>query len=213
MKPFRAAIFDLDGTLIDSLHIWEKLDEEFLRKRGFAVPEGYCEKIATMGFLDAAQYAKQIFGFPEPAEEIVREWNQMAAYAYGNEVKMKPHAREYLQKLQRDGIILGVATALPKRLYTPVLENNGVLSWFQAITSGDEVSRGKGFPDIYLKTAEKLGVSPKDCVVFEDILPGLQGAIAAGMQTVGVYDACSGGSEKEMRRLSDAYIYDFKELL
>ena len=137
----------------------------------------------------------------------------MAEFAYGNEVRMKPYAREYLQKLQDAGILLGVATALPKRLYQPVLENNGVFSCFQAITSVDEVARGKGFPDIYLKTAEKLCVSPKDCVVFEDILPGLQGALAAGMQAIGVYDACSAGSEERMRQISNAYIHDFKELL
>ena len=79
LENMRAAIFDLDGTLLDSLHIWEDIDEEFLQKRGLAVPEGYCEAIASMGFLDAADYAKKRFGFPESPEAIVAEWNDEEA--------------------------------------------------------------------------------------------------------------------------------------
>ena len=95
LENMRAAIFDLDGTLLDSLHILEDIDEEFLQKRGLAVPEGYCETIASMGFLDAAAYAKKRFGFPESPEAIVAEWNDMAAHRYGNVIQMKPGARDY----------------------------------------------------------------------------------------------------------------------
>ena len=78
IENVQAAIFDLDGTLLDSLHVWEEIDEEFLQKRGLTVPDGYCECIASMGFLDAAAYAKERFHFPETPEEIVAEWNRMA---------------------------------------------------------------------------------------------------------------------------------------
>lgn len=213
LENMRAAIFDLDGTLLDSLHIWEDIDEEFLQKRGLAVPEGYCETIASMGFLDAADYAKKRFGFPESPEAIVAEWNDMAAHRYGNVIQMKPGARDYLAKLRDRGILLAVATALPEKLYRPALRHHGIETWFGAVASTDETSRGKGYPDVYRLAAKRLGVSPEHCVVFEDILPGIQGAKAAGMKTMGVYDACSSGIQEDLQRLADGYIQSFEELL
>ena len=213
LKNMQAAIFDLDGTLLDSLHIWEDIDEEFLQKRGLAVPEGYCEAIASMGFLDAAAYAKKRFGFPESPEAIVAEWNGMAAYRYGNVIQMKPGARAYLEKLRNRGVLLAVATALPEELYRPALRRHGIEAWFGAVASTNETSRGKGYPDVYLLAAQKLGVLPEHCVVFEDILPGIQGAKAAGMTAIGVYDACSSGIQKDLQELADGYIQSFEELL
>lgn len=213
IENVQAAIFDLDGTLLDSLHVWEEIDEEFLQKRGLTVPDGYCECIASMGFLDAAAYAKERFHFPETPEEIVAEWNRMAIYRYGNIIQMKPGARDYLEKLRGQGIVLAIATALPKELYWPALYHHGIEGWFGAIASTEETSRGKGFPDVYLLAAKKLDVLPESCVVFEDILPGIQGARTAGMHTVGVYDACSGSTQGELKKLADVYIRSFEELL
>lgn len=213
MENVQATIFDLDGTLLDSLHVWEEIDEEFLQKRGLAVPEGYCEIIASMGFLEAAAYAKERFGFPETAEAIVAEWNRMAAYRYGNVIQMKPGARAYLEKLREQGMLLAVATALPEELYGPALRRHGIDDWFGAVVSTHETSRGKGFPDVYLLAAKKLGVAPECCMVFEDIVPGIQGAQAAGMRTVGVYDACSGSMQRELQKLAHDYIRSFEELL
>ena len=213
MPRFAAAIFDLDGTLLDSLHVWEDIDAEFLEKRGLAVPEGYCETVASMGFLEAAAYTGKRFGFLETPAEIVEEWNRMAAHRYGNAVQMKTGARAYLEKLRGEGIPLAIATALPEELYGPALRHHGIDGWFSAVASTDETCRGKGFPDVYLLAAGKLGVLPEDCAVFEDIVPGIKGARAAGMKTVGVYDPCSGGSQGELQRLSDAYVRSFQELL
>lgn len=213
LEQMQAAIFDLDGTLLDSLHVWEEIDAEFLRQRGFSVPEGYCEKIASMGFLDAAVYAKERFDLPETPKAIVAEWNRMAACHYGHIVAMKPGARRYLETLRERKLPMAVATALPAELYGPALRHHGIESWFGAVASTDETSRGKGFPDVYLLAAEKLGAVREYCVVFEDILPGIRGTRAAGMKTVGVYDPCSGSSQAELQRLADRYIRSFEELL
>jgi HAD superfamily hydrolase (TIGR01509 family) len=212
MKDFDAAIFDLDGTLIDSLGMWENLDREFLAKRGIRATPEYTAAVTAMSFLEAAEYTVRRFGFRETPEELAAEWNELVRDEYAHRIGLKPHAREYLEFLKRRGKTLGVATALPEGLYGPVLEHNGVAGFFRAFASVHEVGRGKGFPDVYLLAARRLGTPPERCVAFEDVEPALRGAKAAGMTAVGVYDAHS-GDEAEMRAAADRYIRDFAELL
>ena len=102
---------------------------------------------------------------------------------------------------------------MPEELYGPVLKHNGVLEKFEAFASVGEVERGKGFPDVYLLAAQRLGVSPSRCLVFEDVLPGIRGAKAAGMTVYGVYDKCSAANAEEIARQANGYIRDFSELI
>lgn len=213
MPDFKAAIFDLDGTLLDSMWVWKKIDIDFLAKRNLAVPDKYVEGICSMSFRETAEYTIDFFGLKEKAEDIMAEWNQMAIDAYSHHVPLKPNVKEYLYILKEQGIKLGTATALPKELYEPVLKNNKVYDLFDAFTSADEVSRGKESPDIYLLAAKKLKVRPCDCIVFEDILPGIKSIVSAGMQAYGVYDKYSEQDQEQIRKLSNGYIFDFAELL
>lgn len=212
MPDFKAAIFDLDGTLLDSMWVWKKIDIDFLAKRNLAVPDKYVEGICSMSFRETAEYTIDFFGLKEKAEDIMAEWNQMAIDAYSHHVPLKPNVKEYLYYLKEQGIKLGTATALPKELYEPVLRNNRVYDLFDAFTSADEVSRGKESPDIYLLAAKKLKVRPCDCIVFEDILPGIKSIVSAGMQAYGVYDQYSEQDQEQIRKLSKGYIYDFAEM-
>jgi HAD superfamily hydrolase (TIGR01509 family) len=213
MLDFKAAIFDLDGTLIDSMNVWEKIDIEFLAKRNFSVPEGYIAKVSSMSFNEAADYTISFFGLKENPKDMIEEWNQMAIYKYSHEIKLKPHTKEYLLYLKKNGIKLGTATALPNNLYVPVLKNNGVYDMFEAHTSVDEVQMGKGYPDIYLLAAKKLGTLPKDCIVFEDVFIGIKSIKEAGMKACGVYDKYSEHERDEIVNTADCYIYDFKEIM
>ncbi len=213
MLDFEAAIFDLDGTLLDSMWVWEKIDIDFLDKRGFTVPVDYVTEITSKTFRETAEYTIDLFGLDETPEQIMSEWNQMAIDMYSNYVFLKPNAREYLLFLKEQGIKLGTATSLPGMLSEPALKNNGIYHLFDAFTTTDEVSRGKQHPDIYLLAAEKLNVSPGSCIVFEDILLGIKGIIAAGMRPYGVYDEYSKHDQAEIQALSEAYIRDFGELL
>src|SRR5450759_1523760 len=154
MFDFKAAIFDLDGTLIDSMGVWEDIDIDFLAKRHLSVPEGYISEISAKSFKEAAEYTISLFGLKERAEDIIEEWNQMAIDEYSHHVPLKPYAKEYLLFLKGQGIKLGVATALPKVLYEPVLKNNGIYALFDAFASTDEVVHWKGSPDIYLLAAK-----------------------------------------------------------
>ncbi len=210
---FSAAIFDLDGTLIDSMGVWSKVDEDFLGRRGRPLTPEYSAAVSAMSFREAAEYTVGRYGFSDTPEEIMAEWLRMVQDEYAHRIALKPFVREYLAFLAARGVRLGVATASPPELYGPVLKNNGVFDRFRAFASVGEVARGKSSPDIFLLAAERLGARPGDCVVFEDTLPGILGAKAAGMTTVGVYERHSDPLRDKIRAEADFYIAGFGQLL
>ena len=213
MLNFKGAIFDLDGTLLDSMGVWKQIDIQFLAKRGLKVPDDYIQAITPMGFHEAAEYTIRRFGLEENSADIMDEWNKMSIDAYSNDIPLKPYGKEYLLFLKKRGVSLAVATASSESLYVPALKNNGIYDLFDAFTTVNEVKRGKGFPDIYWKSVEKLGLAPGDCAVFEDIYAGLKGAKNGGFFAVGVQDAYSDYEKDKIIEISDRYIHDFGELL
>jgi HAD superfamily hydrolase (TIGR01509 family) len=192
----KALIFDFDGTLADSNHVWAKVDEEFFAKRGMAIPPEYYDKISTLNFYDGAVFTKQAYGITESIEEIMSEWNESAEHEYRLNVQLKPHAKEYLLTLKKTGIKIGLATASNPQYYRPVLERYGLGDFFDAYADGSDKVRGKNFPDLYLLCAERLGVQPTDCTVFEDITKCIQTAKSIGMKTVAVFDKHNPSWEK-----------------
>lgn len=208
----KGAIFDLDGTLLDSMWVWDRVDVDFLGARGFDVPEDYQKAIAAMGFRETADYTIQRFELNERVEDIMKEWNDMAERMYHCEVCVKPYVRETLEALRKQGIRMGVATASYASLFEECLRRNEVYDYFDAFTETKEVERGKGFPDIYIKAAGKIGCKPEECVVFEDIHKGILAAKEAGFYTIGVYDEKSAYSWEDICRDSDKAIKGFREL-
>ena len=209
----RGAIFDLDGNLLDSMHVWAQIDVDFLGKRGIPLPDDYMHAIAHLGAQATAEYTIKRFNLTDTPEELIREWDEMACEHYSQRIELKPHAREYLLKLKAQGVSLGVATANDSSLYTPALKRCGVYELFDSFTTITEVSRGKGFPDIYLRAAEKLGLNAGECTVFEDLCQGVKGANDGGFYTVGVYDSASAMEWENLKKLSDTHINDYSLLL
>ena len=125
LPVLNGAVFDLDGTLLDSMYVWSDVNRDFLKKRGLTAPDGYIEKIAPMFSDEAADYAIRTLGLSDEPEDLLREWDEMALCVYAGKVTLKNGAGEYLRKLKDSGVKLGVATALTSRLYRPVLEHNG----------------------------------------------------------------------------------------
>ena len=169
-------IFDLDGTLLDSTWVWSQIDTDFLKKRGFEVPKDYSTAIMAMGFEEVAKYTIKRFSLQETKEDVMAEWDAMARDAYAHDVKLKKGAKELLLWLKKQDIKMAVATSNSASLFEPCLKNLGIYDWFHSFTETGDVKRGKEFPDVYLKAAEKMGVNPSNCFVFEDILPAVLGA-------------------------------------
>lgn len=208
----KAAIFDMDGTIIDSMWVWHVIDVNYLGKRGFTLPSDLRSDIEHLSFLEAAEYFKNRFSLPDSLQEIMDEWNAMAYDEYKHNVTLKPGAKDYLLKLKALGIKLGLATSNCKLLLETVLKRHGIYDLFDVITTTDEVTRGKSFPDVYLLTAERLNVEPSQCIVFEDILPAVLGAKAAGMKVVGVHDRYSEHQREHIIKEADKYILEYSEL-
>lgn len=209
----KGVIFDLDGTILDSTWVWKKVDEDFLGKHGFEVPEDYSDAIKAMGFEQVANYTIARFQLPLSASEVMAEWNEMAIQAYSEQVKLKPGTKELLLWLREQGIPAGVATSNTSLLFEPCLRSNGVYDLFHSFTEGNEVDRGKEFPDIYIKESEKLGCDPSSCAVFEDIIPALKGAGSGGFLTIGVKEKSWGYEDEEFGRYCDHILYEISDAI
>ena len=209
---FSAAIFDLDGTLIDSNSVWEKIDAKMLEKRGIRCKSSFAASLAAMTYEDVAAEMQKL-GVKETTEELIREFNEMAATEYRYNIFLKDYADEYLTYLKGRGVRMPLATASPRALYEPVLRNNRAYGYFDAFCTVDDVGKSKDHPDIYLYAASKLGVSPADCVVFEDVLKGIVSAKNAGMYAVGVYDKYSAEDIVTIRAAADKFIMNFSEMM
>lgn len=212
LTNIKAAIFDLDGTLIDSMWVWGKIDEDYFKNRNMVLPSNLKSQIEHLSFDDTAEYFRTNFGMLDTIEEIKKEWTDFAYVEYLNNVKLKAGVVEFLSLLKTLNIKIGLATSSSKALLEAVLQANGIYHYFDSITLTDEVSRGKSFPDVYLLAAKKLGVSPEECIVFEDILPAVKGAKAAGMKVVGVYDDFSKLDREDIINHADIYIIEYHEI-
>lgn len=213
LKNIEGAVFDLDGTLLDSSWVWEKVDEKFLGDRGFQVSDDYVDEISPLGAERVAVYTIERFGLNEDKDDIVREWIEMAKKEYATEVVCKPYAKEFLEELQKLNIKMAVATSSDRELFMKTLEREGILKYFQKIVTVDEVERGKGYPDIYEEAARRIKVNPHKCLVFEDILAGVTGASLGEFNVVAVFDEKSKHNWEKIKSISKYSINDYKELL
>ena len=206
----KAAIFDLDGTLLDSMGVWDQVDIDFLAKRGIEVPADYMGKVAAMQFRQIAEYTIARFGLPDTPEALMQEWDDMARVAYSTVVEAKPHAVEYLSYLKRSGAKLAVATSLPPALREPAMKHVGIFDYFDQIVSVDDANDvGKDRPDVFLLAAGRLGVVPEQCTVFEDLLVAMRSAKSVGMRVWAIHDDSSDGDWPDICGLADGVLFDF----
>lgn len=208
IKDFKGHIFDLDGTLTKSNHVWSKIDEDFLGKRGIEVPEDYFKQVSAMNFEQAAVYTNDRFSLGENIQDIMKEWFDMAVYEYTNVIGLCGNAGEYVRRLKDQGRKIALATASTEELYRPVLKRNGILDCFDCFVSTEQVKRGKGFPNVYELAAEKLGLAARDCVVYEDIVEGIKGAKAGGFFAVACLNDHYSHDWDEMRDIADEIVED-----
>ncbi len=210
---YQAIIFDLDGTLIDSMQLWRQVDVEFLTKRGIDVPADLFDNIpGGNGFIQTALYFKERFGLDDSVESIMDEWTDMVGKHYSSDVKLKEGVYDLLQTIRENGIKIGLATSNSLHLAQTALQANGVLSWFSAFSTGDMELRGKPYPDIFVNCAKLLKEEPEACLAVEDTLTGVQAAKAAGMRTFAIFDEDSIPFWPQIKEVADLAFEDYTML-
>lgn len=213
LTEIEAIIFDVDGTLADSMWVWSDIDDLFLEKYHLTVPENFHEGMEGKSYSETAEYF--LACFPElthSREELEQEWFDMAYEMYATTIKLKTGAYEFIQEMYAKGIKLGIATSNNRVLAEGLLSNNKVIDYFSAIWTSCEAGAGKPNPSVYLKAAEQLGVDPKNCLVFEDVPNGILAGKNAGMKVCAVEDSFSKSQEYKKRTLADYYIQNFDDI-
>lgn len=180
LKNKKAVLFDLDGTLVDSMWMWPQIDVEFLGRFGYDCPGDLERAVEGMSFSETAAYFKERFSLPMTLEEIKECWSQMAMDKYRTQVPLKPGALEFLRYCKDQGIATGIATSNGRPIVDAVIEALQIGEYFQEVATACEVEKGKPEPDIYLEVARRLQVAPEDCLVFEDVPAGILAGKRAG---------------------------------
>lgn len=206
-----AVIFDLDGSLVDSMWIWEQIDIEYLGRFGIELPENLQYEIEGKSFSETAHFFKERFQIPDSIQTIKDDWNKMAWDKYSYEVPLKNGVDLFLEYCKANGIKLGIATSNSRELVTNITAVHSLEGYFDCIMTGCDVEKGKPAPDIYLAVANKLQVEPPRCLVFEDIIPGIMAGKAAGMRVCAVEDLYSERQRAEKKKLADYYIEDYMD--
>ena len=194
---FSAGIFDFDGTLAETWHLWRRVDEIFFSTRGLPFDEDASATLATLGFSAGARWWD--------------EWNRLGAALYEEEVRLRPGAEAYLRALRARGVPLALATTNDPHVLG-AMRHVDVFGLFDEVVCGREVARGKDHPDIYLEASRRLGTAPGACCVFADLLPGTLSAARAGMTTVAVRCEDPRQPARELRRAADLWIEGWEGL-
>jgi HAD superfamily hydrolase (TIGR01509 family) len=213
LKEIDAVIFDLDGTLVDSMWMWKSIDIEYLGRFGIEMQEDLQKCIEGMSFSETAVYFKKRFDLPDSLDKIKADWNEMAWEKYRNEVPLKEGVLELLRHLKQENIPAGIATSNSRELAGLIVERHGLNDYFASIRTSCEVEKGKPSPDIYLKVAEDLGVAPERCLVFEDVPQGVMAGKNANMKVCAVHDDYSKNDRDEKVKLADYFVYSLSEVV
>ena len=206
----KGAIFDFDGTLVDSMFIWDTIGEDYLRSLGKEPHEDLKETFMTLTLEEAAEYYRTHYGVTLSVKEIVDGVNTMLEGIYRTRVALKQGVADFLAQLKDNGTRMCIATVTDRYLVEETLERLGILHYFSEIFTCAEVGYGKDKPIIYRKALEHLGTPREETFVFEDSLFALKTAWADEFSTVGVYDRYE-DKQEDIMTLADYYISDYKD--
>lgn len=206
-------IFDLDGTILDSMPDWQLQLDNLLLSKGILPPTDLLDRTKTLGLENATGMILQEFHLPDDPALVYQQFQTDMTKRYCSTITLKPGIESYLQTLYAKHSPMAIATATERNMVRLVLEHHGFTIFFPHITTVAEVGIGKHSPRIYQVTAEKMGLTPEDCIVFEDSLKGVLSAKQAGFQTVGIYEATNLSEQAALKREATWYIHDFRELL
>ncbi len=213
LKNIEAIIFDVDGTIADSMWMWKQIDIEYLGRFGIELPKDLQKNIEGMSFRETANYFKEHFHIPDDIETMMSDWNEMAAHKYRYEIPLKKGALDFFDSCVKKEIPLGIATSNSRELLEYFLEAHDLKKYFKAIVTGSDGLNGKPAPDMYLEVAKRLEVDTSKCLVFEDIIPGILAGKNAGMKVCAIEDKYSQDVLEEKIEKADYFINSFEDIL
>ena len=212
----KGVIFDIDGTLLDSMPLWNNLGERYLRKLGFSEEEieGLSQRISTMPFAEGIRYIKKAYTLNLAEEKIREQLQEMIAGAYCDEIALKAGVKEYLQFLKERGIPCILATAGDAFLATAALKRLKVWEEFQGLLLCEEFNTSKREAKIYFLAMERLSLSrPEEVLVCEDVLHAIKSAKQAGFMVCGILDEANREDWAMIQEVADFTVKDFYELV
>jgi HAD superfamily hydrolase (TIGR01509 family) len=209
----QSAIFDMDGTLIDSMYMWNDLGVGLMRDLGVEPEPDLHDKIKVMTIPGGAAYCKETYHLTQSVDEIVAMTEERIERFYREEVQAKPGVEKFLSLLKMEGVWMYIATATERRLAEIALKHVGIDQYFRGLITSSEAGEGKNTsPEIYERAMRRLQSNKKDTVVFEDALHAIQTAKAAGFRVCAIYDPSAEADQPEIQRISDYYIRSFEEM-
>lgn len=209
----KAIIFDMDGTLIDSLDVWAESDRIFLEELGLPYNTSVSQAMKKMHYNSACDYIKETYSLEMPSEEIGRRIMEIVKDSYMHTIPLKPNVYEYLTAQQKKGIKMCVATSNDKELAVGALKNLGIYDMMEFVVTSDEVGIGKETPAIFIKAAEMLGFEPSETLVLDDSVHAVESAKSGGFIVGGVYGGKFADEFELIKKKADFTITDFGELL
>ena len=210
----KGIIFDLDGTLLDSMTVWSSIDREFLIENGITDPPAEVSDVVKKMTVDeSSQYFIDRFGLKCTKVYVIWRIEDMVRERYEEQIPLKPHVEELLDYLDSRGIPYGIATATYKRLAEAALKRCGIYDRFRFLLTDVEYPAGKNFPDIFLGGAERFGAEPREVLVVEDSLHCIETAKEAGFTVCGVYDSVAEADRSSIIALSDYYVDSMDEIM
>ncbi len=212
IKNIKGAIFDLDGTILDSMHIWSEIGLLFLKNKGIVPPPGIEDEFVKMSMVQAAEYYIKNIDPTATVMEIVNEVNTLVQGFYFNDVVKKDGIKEFLEFLKNRDVKMCIATATDKHLVEKALERNGIREYFSEIFTCSSVGAGKDTPIIYNVALEYLGTPKENTFIFEDALYAIETANKAGYNILGIKDISEKADPEKVKELCDYYINDYSEI-
>ncbi len=217
MIDFTAAIFDLDGTLFDSMPLWLGCAERYLSSLGLEPEKDLGKKLFSMNMKEGADYLKKTYNLNSSEEEICNGVNQVISNAYRDEVQFKDGAEEFLQELCDSGIKIALCTNTDRVIFTPALARLNAQKYFDFIFTASEMGMSKSQPETFFKVCQEMGVSKEQAWIFEDSLYALQTARRAGIKACAIYDktsqdAMTESDIEELKKISSLYCKNYNEI-
>ncbi len=206
----KAAIFDMDGTLLDSMPFWKSAPARFLKRHGIIAEPGIEKVTFNMTLDEASDYVRTMYHLPMTVPEISHETDLMAREYYNSEAALKEDVVCFLEILKKKGLKMAVGTVTDRVCVEAALTRLRIIDYFEGIVTASEAGRGKRFPDIFLNCARMLSSSPEETIVFEDSLTAVRTANEAGFITAGIFDNCNDYLADDLKKESRYFIPDFR---